>query len=268
MYISFDGAASVDLQVLWRENSDDPWKLVEREETDILHESGKFFVRARIHHFSDDCLAKSVNMQSPYDEQVVRWKKWGKPRRRQIQFLNATDKVISLLALPTGFSNRIASSFKVGLYSSEIGINMEINRAAHQAVLSEAVSAQMIQLPIRDGTEPPRGGDQCPSQCFSLSEWTKNEARVALITADEKTVEVWDYRTIKGGTRIAVLPKQFSHGMRPLLGISQRCDLPGLSDYEVALTAVGRAALMQKGINTVLSEVRTTRAVEAEPQDE
>lgn len=250
--------ACVDSQVLWRENSAEPWQMIEQEKVDILHETGNFFVRARINHFSEGCLATSVDMQCSYYEEVVRWRQWGRPRRREFQVLNATDRAIIILALPTGFSNKIVGTFTVGVNSSMIGMNTNIRRAVDQAMLSEGASPQMFQLAVRDGPEPPRAGDKCPYEYCSLSEWTGNEAKVALITASDSTMEVWDYRIIKGGTRIAVLPKRFSPGMRPLLGNFRRCDLPeGLTDIEVALTAVGRVVLIREGINLVASRVST-----------
>lgn len=268
MHVCFDGFTWVDLQVLWQEDSDKSWKLIDQEKTDIVHENGKFFVRARIHHFSKGYLGTSVDMQNSYHQEDMRWLRWGKPGRREIEVLNATDKAIIILALPTGVSNRIASEFIGSLEGSGVTVSLEMRRVVEQAILSSAVSPQMFQLPIRNTTETTRAGTKCTFDYCSLSKWTTNEATVALVTSDDDKVEVWDYKIIQGGTRHAVLPGRFSQGMRPLLGTFRRCELSETpSELELALEALRRSVQRRQGINTVVSRVGTTSAVEAEPQD-
>lgn len=196
-----------------------------------------FFVRAKIDHFSQGCLAKRISLESARYEEVA-WLGW-RPHKKQVEFVNATDRPLIFLVLPTTWSNSTIKS--VGI-SIAYGVELEsaISRASENSILHEATDPQLLQIPgSSTAVTGLRAGQACPFTICTLPKKTGAEARVALITADHKTVRVWDYRVVKHRTRMVVLPRQFSGGMVPLFGTYNRDELP----KKVSLTSIVLVAI-------------------------
>lgn len=240
-------------QILFREGSGSPWNVLVEEKTSIERGGGKdrgrLYVRANVDHFSQGCLGRRVHLDSPYHQETVMW---GKPAKRELEFVNATSRPLIFLVLPTFWSNRAVFNTAMGLVAQGVESNLAISRAVQQSILHEAIDPQFLQLPAKqypvkhderprqlqdhdgsggglDGHTDPGGSmnasERCPFVGCSISGWTGSDVRVALVTVDAETLAVWDYRTVRDRSRVAVLPGQFSKGMVPLLGVHRLCDL-------------------------------------------
>lgn len=230
-------------QVLWRENSNAPWELLGEDKTTVLFEDGKFFIRASIYHFSQGCLAKSIQLDSPYHDEVVTGF-WNSPKARQLEFVNATSRPLAFLILPTSCSNTALHTFHAGLTVLEGGATIGVQRAVNQSVFSSTTSPQVVELGPRTAKGDPRAGERCPYITFSLPSRTGLLVGVSLMTAKDEgnLISVWDYRIVKHRTRVTVLPGKFGKGMYPQLG-DHRTDGAmvqggGNSRARVALSAV------------------------------
>lgn len=208
-----------------REEAGTPWKPVGEDNTDVLHECGIFFMRARVDHFSQWCLVKKIQLENAIYEHLVTWPSWAPPRKRQVGFVNVTDRPLILLVLPTSWSNRAIVSVATGVAFEGLEANVAISRAVQQSILTEATQPQVLQVPCTQRQGDPRVGQDFPHSVCSLPKVTGTDARVALITANADTVDVWDYRIVQQRTWVWVLPGQFSAGMLPLLGTHRRNDL-------------------------------------------
>lgn len=205
--------SALNVQVLWRAESHVEWKLLGDDKVTVVHEDGKFFFRASIDHFSQGCLAKNVDMNSPYYEEVE--SSWFRtPKKRQVEFMNATERTLVFLVLPTSSSISGIRSVKAALAAYGAGMNVEVRKAFEKRLFPAATDAQVLQLPGWSSQDEP-----LPHITCSFSSRTGCEARVMLITTDDSTVHVWDSRIVKGRTRVTVLPGQFSNGMRAIHGI-------------------------------------------------
>lgn len=195
------------------------------ENIDVLYESGMFFVRARIDHFSQWCLAKKIQLEKAVHEDPVTWPSWAPPKKKQLGFVNATNRPLIFLVLPTSWSQRAVVSVAMGVGFEGLEANVAISRAVQQSILAEATHPQVLQVPCTKRAGSPKVGQEFPFAMCSLPKITGSDARVALITANSDTVEVWDYRIVQQRTWLWVLPGQFSEGMLPLLGTFRRRDL-------------------------------------------
>lgn len=203
-------------QILQREHNGDPWNILDDEETTVVHKDGEFFVRARFYHFSQGCLAKNILLDNAVETEQIRI---GRPKKKQLEFINASQKTLTFLVLPTTWSNQAIKSLAIGVGVEGVGnANACIDRAIEQAVLTEAMAPQVLQIPRRTTQEDPRGGDRCPSDICDLPNSGGREARVALVTVENKAVSVWFSRNVRERTRLMIMPGQFSAGMNPNLG--------------------------------------------------
>lgn len=205
-------------QVLQREQSGDPWN---RLETTVVRDGGVFYMRAEVHHFSEGCLAKNILVDSAIVTEGVTF---GRPGKKQVEFINATRKTLTFIVVPTSWSDSAIKSFAVGLGVEGIAeVKASVQRELNQGVLEQTMAPQVLQLPQRRRLGDPEGGERCPSDMCDLREKGGHEATVALVTVEDTTVSVWLIRNVKQKTRLMVLPGQFSEGMQPLLG---RHELP------------------------------------------
>lgn len=230
----------VRTQVLQREEEGEPWSLLAEEKTTIVYERGMFFFRAKIDHFSQGCLAKRIPLESASYEEVA-WLGW-RPRRKEVEFINATDRPLIFLVLPTSWSHSTVMSAAMSIaHGAEL--KAEISTASEKSILHEVTDPQLLQIPCSStAVASLRAGQACPFTTCTLPEKTGAEARIALITADSQTVTVWYYRVVKQRTRMVVLPRQFSEGMLPLLGAHNRNELEkGVSSLtSIALMSIAK----------------------------
>lgn len=175
-----------------------------------------FFMRARFSHFSEGCLAKNILLDNAVQTETA---KIGRPRKKQLELINATRKTLTFLVLPTTWSNKAIKSLAVSVGVAEIGeAKASVDRAIEQAVLTEAMAPQVLQIPPKTRQENPKGGERCTWDICDLPAGGGSDARVALVTVENATVSVWFSRIVKERTRLMVLPGQFSTGMNPQLG--------------------------------------------------
>ena len=182
-------------------------------------------MRARIDHFSQGCLAKKIQLENAIHEELVTWPSWAPPKKNQLGFVNVTNKPLIFLVLPTSWSNQAILSVAMGLAFEGLEASVAISKAVQKSILSEATHPQVLQVPCTQKKGSPKVGQVFPSATCTLPKVTGSEARVALITANSDTVEVWDYRIVQHRTWVWVLPGQFSEGMIPLLGRHHRREL-------------------------------------------
>lgn len=175
-------------QDLQREQSTDPWHILSEEKATIAQENCAFFVRARFSHFSEGCLAKNVLLDNAVQTETA---KIGRPRKKQLEFINATRKTLTFLVLPTKWSNKAIKSLAIGVGAAEIGeVKASIEQAIKQAVLTEATEPQVLEIPpiYRQGN--PKGGERCTWDICGLPASGGSDARVALVTVENATVRV------------------------------------------------------------------------------
>lgn len=210
-----------------------------------------FFVRASVNHFSRWCLARSINLESAYEDQIVTWP-W-RPGRKELEFVNATDRTLTFLVLPTTWSNKAVVAIATGLTVEKVGAHLAIEKAVEQSILEEATHPQVFQVPCTKKERPLRAGEMCPSSSCRLANSTGNQARAALITMDGSSVAVWNYRIIHHRTRVVILPGQFSDGMFPTLGRHKLVDLEqgSICFMDIALTAMAKSLQRNDGASTV-----------------
>ena len=197
-----------------------------------------FFVRASIEHFSQGCLARVLRLESPCQEEVMTWPN----RKKQIEFVNATDRTLTFLVLPTSWSISAIREVAVGIAAQGVTLDVAIKRAVEQSILAEATNPQVFQVPPLRQSEPLRAGQRCPYRTCHLANNTGSEARVVLITVDGPILTVWHSRIVPHRTRVAILPVQFSDEMTPTLGPHRYDDLATgeASVMNIALLAISR----------------------------
>lgn len=217
-----------------------------------------FFLRTSVSHFSQWCLGRSINPQSPYDDQVVTWPR--RPGRKEMEFVNATDRTLLFLVLPTTWTNGAVNSIATGLNVENMGMHLAISKAIEQSILEEATQPQVFQVKCPDMKGPLRAGQMCPTCTCWLSESTGYEARVAMMTIDGPFVAVWNYRIIRHRTRVVVLPGQFSDGMIPLLGRHKYDDLGqgSMCPLNIALAAMAKS-FQRTDETTAISRISSNR---------
>lgn len=212
-----------------------------------------FFFRAKIDHFSQGCLAKRISLESAGYEEVA-WLGW-RPHRKEVEFINATDRPLIFLVLPTSWSHSKINRVAITIASKLKG---ELSKSGEKAILHEAMDPQLFQIPCSSKAAAGlKAGQMCPFRTCTLSEKTGAEARVALITANSETVTVWEYRVVKQRTRMVVLPRQFSEGMLPLLGTHNRDELPkGITCLKsIALMTIAKC-MQASGQRSPVSTIR------------
>lgn len=226
-------------QILIRDREGEEWHLLGENKTRVIFERGVFFVRASIDHFSQSCLARTVQTYAAWDEHVVTWPT-NHPGEREIEFVNATDMPLVFLVLPTTWSNRAIREVAAGIAVEGCEAKFAVSRASEQGLLEDATDPQVFQVPRRCVDGVPRAGEVCPFETCSLPERIGSQAKVALITIDDTAVAVWYYRIVNHRTRVTVLPGQFSNGMVPTLGRHDRRELTQDCLLNIALMALVR----------------------------
>ena len=220
-YFRFKMFTTDTVQVLRRQSEEDVWELLEDDKLIIFEEDGAFFLRASINHFSQGCLGKNLYNASGYYDEKCKWPY--RPRNKEIEFVNATGRVLSFLVQPTTVSLSFRTKLAAGVGIQGVSANATTEKAKKEYILDQATQPQVLQV-IRNETlqEPLQAGQRCPFMTFQLPECTGNEARVALMTTGPEQaadfVEVWDSRIVKHKTRVVILPNRFSPGMIPTLG--------------------------------------------------
>lgn len=199
-------------------------------------------MRAQVDHFSQRCLAKKIQLESAIHEEPVTWPSWAPPKKKQLGFVNATDRPLIFLVLPTSWSKQAILSVAMGVGFEGVEASVAISRAVEQSILTEATQPQVLQVPCTKSKGGPKVGQPFPIAMCNLPRVTGGDARVALISANNETVDVWDYRIVQQRTWVWVLPGQFSEGMLPLLGTHRRQDLAleGMCLMNVALMATAK----------------------------
>lgn len=227
--------------MLRRDKEEDAWTLVDQENISVVYDDGMFFLRTNVNHFSQWCLGRTINLQSPYDDQVVTWPR--RPGRKEMEFVNATDRTLLFLVLPTTWSNGAVNSIATGLNVENLGMHLAISKAIEQSILEEATQPQVFQLRGPNTNGPLRVGQMCPTCTCWLSESTGYEARVVLMTIDGPFVAVWNSRIVRHRTRVVILPGQFSDDMIPMLGRHKYDDLGQGSKcpLNIALAAMAKS---------------------------
>ncbi|CAM9961212.1 unnamed protein product [Ectocarpus sp. 8 AP-2014] len=252
-------------KVLRREQSGEPWNSLSDEETTVVEENGVFFMRAQFKHFTEGCLAKNLLLDNAVQTEVVRL---GRPRKKQLEFINATNKTLTFLVLPTTWSNKDIKSLALSVGVAEIGeAKASIEWLIEQAVLTEAVAPQVLQIPPMNRQGTPKAGERCTSDYCDLPNSGGSEARVALVTVENETVSVWFSRNVRERTRLMVLPGQFSAGMNPQLG---KHPLPQDSRCIVRNTFTATGGEPMSIVNAPVSTVSSTGSgsTSAEEMDE
>ncbi|CAM9527707.1 unnamed protein product [Ectocarpus sp. 4 AP-2014] len=202
-------------EVLKREEDGGPWTVARDEDVSVVYDEAcrAFFVRAKVHHFSQGCLARKLNLQNNGLNARV---SFGRPSKKELEFINATDKPLMFLVLPTSFSQKAITSIVLGAEIEGVGVNVAFDRALEQAILSAATECQVVSLAPRTRGGDPAAGEECPHAFCSLSRSAGSEAMVALVTVDGSTVFVWFSCIFWDRTRYTVLPAQFSAKMNPI----------------------------------------------------
>lgn len=135
-----------ETQVLWRDDKNSPWYSLDEENTSVLFEDGKFFIRASVDHLSQAGLAKSIQSGSPYHEEVVSGFR-GSPKKRQLELVNATSRPLMFVVMPTSVSNKAFHTFEGRVTIVEGEAKMTIHRSVQQScVLREAINPQVLQV--------------------------------------------------------------------------------------------------------------------------
>lgn len=263
MRLSLSGVNGSGKQILWCDEEGTPWYPLGDDKTEVGYDENGFFLRGKIGHFSRGCLAKSVDLQCAGHIDVV---SFGRPKPKEIEFLNATDRSVVFLVLPTSWTNSAIGSIDMGLKGGEyVGFNAAVSRAVQQAILKMGLAPAILELPPRESQDL-EGGQKCPFMPFYFPTWTGDSVRVALITVEGDRLKVWFSMELKERTRYAVLPRQFS-SCSPLLG-----DHPhgaGETILQSALTALVKndlPAMDNEPVSTILtSEPSTDTTVSSSP---
>lgn len=195
------------MQVLWRNNVGEPWTLLASGVKRDRHFE-QYFVHANIDHFSQGCLGKKLDLQNKTYTDVV--KRGRRPHAMELEFVNATDKNVIFLVLPTRYSMDAVTSLAVGVQVQGHGGNVEIERQVADALMSAATDCQaiVVHAKVNKGATP-KVRDRCPFEpCFLLAEGT-SQARVALVTAEEGEVLVWVNQLYVEKTQLVILPRMF-----------------------------------------------------------
>ena len=236
-------------QVLHRERSDGPWTPLGDENTRVVYEEGMMYMVAKFYHFSEGCLAKNVEIEDPVHREKVTF---GRPKKKQITFINATQKTLTFLVLPTSCSHSFITSFAVGVGVDGIAeTNATVNRACESQILAEAMAPQVFQIAPKKRDGNPKAGERCTSFTCCLPESGGSQARVALVTVEDETVSVWFSLLVHERERFAVLPGQFYPGLQPALGQHQLSKGHRLVDGSYTITSGGSISVQNAPISTI-----------------
>lgn len=209
------------VQVLTKQSERDVWKLLQDDEITILEEDGTFFLRASINHFSKVSLGKDVGT-SGIDLQNV--KGLSQPWSKEIQFVNATNKTLYFLVIPTITSVSYPTKIEAGLGTQVLNANVARDKRVEVNISPGATRPQCIPLPRNNnvGETSPEAGVICPSLTVQLLACSRKQARVVLMTESgsekDRTLKVWDNRIINHRTRVTITQDFFLSVTTPMLG--------------------------------------------------
>lgn len=223
------------------------------------HGKGKWYVRAKLERFSRACLGKRLNLESVYDEEMVLA---GRPASRELEFVNATDRGLMILVLPTSWSNKDILKMARSMDAHGVGSDATVAKAFEQSIQHGSDGLQVLHLDPREDVCLAEGKECSWVKC-TLSYEMGGEARVVLVTAEAEIIAVWDSRIIRDRTRLTVLPGRFSKGAMPLLGLYNVADLARegcvRSSLKMTLVAVAKGLVehqdrgQQAPVSTVTS---------------
>lgn len=139
-------------QVLWRKEDSDKWQLLGDERIEIIPErcsvndnTLRFFLRAKVPHFSDWILAKSVYRNNPYHDECT-WRRLEAPGKRQVGFANATDRPVIFVVVPTKSKTNDVKSAAAGVETAAGGVNASMELDPVQTILPAALQPQVLGL--------------------------------------------------------------------------------------------------------------------------
>lgn len=160
-------------QLLWRDGGGDPWKFIGEGNTDVLHDCGMLSIRPKMSHFSQGCLAKKIRLENAiHEDTAVAWPSLAPPRKNQLGFVNATEKPLIFLVLPTCRSNPAILSVATGLAFDGLEASAAISRAVWQSILTEATHPQVLQVPCTKKKGNPTVGQVSPFATCTLAKVT------------------------------------------------------------------------------------------------
>ncbi|CAM9149814.1 unnamed protein product [Ectocarpus sp. 8 AP-2014] len=168
---------------------------------------GKLFYRVDVDHFSRGYLGKNLNLECPCLTDVVRI---GRPYKRQLEFVNATDKRVTFLVLPTGYSQSAITSLNLGVQVQGDGGNLAIERAVESIITEAATGCQAFTVPAKTTPGKPTIGQPCPYHTCYLPKRVDPEARVVMTTINNGKLFKWFTQIFPQRTRVVVLPRMFS----------------------------------------------------------
>lgn len=188
-----------------------PWELHEDGAWDFDKQLKRYFFRVKIRHFSDVCLGTELSLHSDCDSWVV---SRGRPKKRQLEFVNATDKKIDFKVLPTGYSTSAIKSFNAGVkVPGIVGVTVGLDRESETVIMSAATAPSTFSVPPKEDAGTPKAGDVCPAHTYNIPKKMRGEARVYMYTSDRQ--EPWLNEVHPQRTQLVVLPPMFSGGPTP-----------------------------------------------------
>eukprot|EP00903_Cladosiphon_okamuranus_P011499 g10830.t1 len=175
-------------QFFERGEEGDAWRAHDDGAVVFDEKLGKYFFRANIKHFSQGCLGKKLNLQNNIQDERVRR---GRPGKREWEFVNATDKSVMFLVLPTSYSASAISSLAFGLQVVEVGVDATVERQVVKAILPAATGVQAITIPPKEKPGNPEDGQIYPYRLCMVPEFAGRDARVLLVTVDNHEVSMF-----------------------------------------------------------------------------
>lgn len=221
-------------QILWSQEGYSTLAPLEKDRTEVLLDRGGFLLRGSIYHFSQGCLGRRINMNSPaYTDNLPSIL----PRRRkEVEFINATDKCVGFVVLPTSWSLSKISEIALKVSAACVGeLEAAVTRKIDEGITELALSPQVFSLPAHTASGQPVERELYPYRsCFFSESIDGQTVRVALFTRETErrqsspfwpfssesethTVTIWTFWDVPIGTRYAVLPPQFYPGVIPVM---------------------------------------------------
>lgn len=165
--------------------------------------------------------------------------------------MNATDKQVVFLVLPTSYSDSSISSLVLGVEVPGGGANVAVERDVVKEVLKAATNCQAFTVPPKKTTgADPTGGQRCPFKTCFLPRKGGSEARIALVTVDSQVVSVWLTQILPQRTRLVVLPRMFEGSPIGSRGLGTDpfsvVETAGLANHAPAATVGGAGGADEK----------------------
>lgn len=110
-------------------------------------------------HFSRGYLGKKLNLQCNCLAEPV-WIR--SPYKRHFEFVNATDKRVTFLVLPTGYSQSAITSLNLGVQVQGDGRNMAMERAVESIITEAATDCQAFTVSAKTTPGKPKIGQALP----------------------------------------------------------------------------------------------------------